>query len=67
VLHHVRAVFPDLPEVFDKNDLCRAIGYKPGRSTLLRVLDSLQKEQKVAVNLQSLGGRQTLYRKVRET
>ncbi|HEV2852030.1 MAG TPA: hypothetical protein VHC97_04425 [Thermoanaerobaculia bacterium] len=65
VLYDVKAVFQDLPEVFDKSDLCQAIGYKPSRSTLLRVLDVLEKEeQKVALDFQSQGGRPTLYRKV---
>jgi hypothetical protein len=67
VLSDVKAVFSDLPEIFDKNDLCQAIGYKPSRGTLLRVLDALQKEEKkVAVAYQSDGGRQTQYRKVTE-
>jgi hypothetical protein len=67
VLHDVKAVFLDLPEVFDKSDLCQAIGYKPSRSTLLRVLGILEKEGKVAVNFSSQGGRQTQYRKILET
>ena len=64
VLSDAKAVFADLPEVFDKKDLCQAIGYKPSRGTLLRVLQELQKEKKVAVAFQSGGGRQTQYRKV---
>jgi hypothetical protein len=64
VLHDVTAVFHDLPEVFDKSDLYQAIGYRPSRSTLLRVLEILEKEEKkVALELRSGGGRPTLYRK----
>lgn len=67
VLHDVKAAFPDLPEVFDKSDLWQAIGYKPNRSTLKRVLEILEKEEKVTVDFQSQGGRQTQYRKVMGT
>lgn len=67
VLDDVAAVFQDLPEVFDKNDLCQAIGYKPNRSTLLRVLNILEKEGRVAKDFQSQGGRQNQYRKAMET
>jgi len=64
VLYDVKAVFHDLPEVFDKSDLCQAIGYRPSRSTLLRVLEILEKEEKkVALEFQSEGGRPNLYRK----
>lgn len=67
VLDDVKAVFPNLPELFDKTDLWQAIGYKPSRSTLHRVLDVLKTEGKLAVDFQSQGGRTTLYRKVPKT
>lgn len=67
VLYDVQAVFQDLPEVFDKTDLWQAIGYKPSRSTLHRVLDVLKTEGRLAVDFQSQGGRTTLYRKTLET
>lgn len=64
VLSDVQAVLPNLPEIFDKRDLCQAIGYKPSRGTLLRVLETLKQEKKVAVAFQSDGGKQTQYRRL---
>ncbi len=34
-------VYWSLPEVFDRNDVCRALGYDPPRNSLFRVLNEL--------------------------
>jgi hypothetical protein len=34
-------VLPRLPEVFDKNDVIRLLGWNPSRATLFRALESL--------------------------
>ncbi len=53
-----------LPAVFDKRDLCRALGYEPSRASLYRALSTLQEEQVIAIETFSDGGNRTRYRKV---
>ncbi len=55
---------PMLPEVFTKADLVRALGYQPTRGTLLRIVDKLIQEGRIAVLKASDGGKPTTYRKV---
>lgn len=35
------AILPSLPELFDRDDVCRALGYEPKRSVLFRVYERL--------------------------
>lgn len=53
-----------LDEVFDKDDLCRAMGFAPPRATLFSALDRLVSEGIIAVHVRGGGKRPTLYRKL---
>ena len=64
VFNDLCAAFPDLPEVFDRNDVIRLLGYVPARATLARALASLNDEGMIAVETQSLGGSVNRYRKL---
>ncbi len=61
------AVFSELPEVFDKADVVRLVGYKPTHSTFFRALSRLQDEGSVAIEEYSEGGIHTMYRKLTNT
>lgn len=57
------AALPGLPEVFDKNDVIRALGWAPDRAALFRALDHLVHQQRIAVERFGAGRVMTLYRK----
>jgi hypothetical protein len=63
-LNDLRDVFSQLPEVFDKEDVVRLVGYKPTHSTFHRALTRLQDEGSVAIEDYSEGGVHTTYRKL---
>ena len=44
VFQKVMEILPELPEPFDRNDVCQAIGYEPDRATLFRVFERLTTE-----------------------
>jgi len=64
VVTDLEAALPRLPEVFDRHDIIRALGYVPARTTLLRALGMLTKEGVIAVEDPSPGGITTVYRKL---
>ena len=64
VVNDLDAALPELPEVFDRRDIIRALGYVPARTTLLRALGMLKKEGAIDVEDSSLGGTTTRYRKL---
>jgi hypothetical protein len=59
----LREALPRLPEEFTRGDVCEALGYKPDRGTLYRILRELVQEG--SLRLQSLGSgrRPSIYRK----
>lgn len=59
----VLAALSSLPEVFDRNQVCDALGYQPDRSSLFRVLQQLTFED--VLSLAKFGGGRvtTKYRK----
>jgi len=57
-------IFPQLPEVFDKWDAVRALGYEPPRATLYRMLSQLVREGRIAMARHSDGHSPTRYRKL---
>jgi hypothetical protein len=59
----VLAALDSLPEVFDKFDLGRALGFEPRRSTLHRALKSLVKEGVLQVERHGTARVPTAYRK----
>jgi hypothetical protein len=44
----LRDALPRLPEVFDKRDVVRALGYKPPYTTLVRALELLKESGEIA-------------------
>lgn len=60
----VEAVLPSLPELFDKGDVIRALGWEPHRATLQRALDNLRISEKIVIETRGEGRRPTRYRKV---
>lgn len=57
-------VLPGLPEIFDRRDVIRALGYEPPRTTLYHALAQLQKEGAIAIETLSGGGARVRYRKL---
>jgi len=64
VLDDLGEALTDLPEVFDKNDVARALGYEPSRATLLRALRQLKADGEIIQESYSMGGVTTRYRKL---
>jgi hypothetical protein len=63
-VHDILSIFPQLPEVFDKADVVRILGYVPHRATLNRAWDHLLREGKIVMAHHSQGRRPTVYRKL---
>jgi hypothetical protein len=59
----VTAALPRLPERFDRNDICKAIGYEPDRVALYRILNELVREGQLQVLARGLGKKGTKYRR----
>ena len=55
LLEDIQTALTQLPEVFDRNDLLRALGYEPERSSLHRALASLVKEGVLVINSYGAG------------
>jgi hypothetical protein len=60
----IEAIFDSLPEVFDRPELARALGYRPVRTTFYRAIDALMAEGRIQVESYSAGRHRTRYRKV---
>ena len=54
---------PGLPDVFDKNDVIRALGWAPDRAFLFRALDDLIHQRRIVVERFGAGRVATTYRK----
>jgi hypothetical protein len=63
-LEDILKAFPNLPEVFDKSDAVRLIGYEPSRPALHRVWSRLQQQKKIVIETYSDGRRPQRFRKV---
>ena len=59
----IEGVFDSLPEVFDRPELVRALGYQPVRTTFYRAIDALVAEGRIMVESRSAGRHRTRYRK----
>ena len=64
VIEAVEGALGRLEEVFDRNDLIRALGFEPNRATLHRVLEQLKTEGVLAIETFGSGKQPTLYRKL---
>lgn len=53
-----------VPEVFDRNHLCQALGYEPDRGSLYRTLQALVDEGRLAIQRHGSGKTPTQYRKI---
>ncbi|HJX26880.1 MAG TPA: hypothetical protein VJ885_03130 [Thermoanaerobaculia bacterium] len=56
-------VLPELPELFDKNDVLQALGWTPDRAALFRALAELVHQRRIAVERFGVGRVATVYRK----
>ena len=63
LLEDVRTTLTQLPEVFDRNDLVRVLGYEPERSSLHRVLDRLVNQGVLVLDSYGAGKIPAKYRK----
>ena len=64
VVNDLDEALPGLPEVFDRRDVIRALGYEPPRTTLYHALDYLRQEGIIAIESYSVGGAKVRYRKL---
>jgi hypothetical protein len=55
---------PELPEIFERRDVIRALGYEPPRTTLYHALEQLRREGAIAIESYSGGGARVRYRKL---
>ena len=60
----IEEVFDSLPEVFDRPELVRTLGYQPVRTTFYRAIETLVAEGRITIESQSAGRHRTRYRKV---
>jgi len=59
----VRTALGQLPETFNRNDVCAALGYNPDRGSLYRVLQELQAEGSLTMKRRGDGNVPTIYKK----
>jgi hypothetical protein len=59
----VRSALAQVPESFNRNDVCAALGYNPDRSSLYRVLQDLQAEGTLVMKSRGDGNVPTVYKK----
>jgi len=60
----IYAALPSLPEVFDKKDIVRALGYEPSRPTLHRAFDHLLRDRRIALVQGGKANRPSIYRRL---
>jgi hypothetical protein len=63
LIEDLERVLPGLPETFDRNDVCRAIGYEPDRGTLFRILQDLVVDGVLVLQQRGSGKHPSVYRK----
>ena len=59
----VRTALAQVPETFNRNDICAALGYNPDRSSLYRVLQDLEAEGTLVMKSRGDGNVPTIYKK----
>jgi hypothetical protein len=60
----IQDVLPQLPEIFTRHDLEKALGFAPRRSTVVTILEEMCAAKELVIAELSLGRRLTRYRKV---
>jgi hypothetical protein len=63
LVDEVEAALRNVPEKFDRSDVCQALGYEPDRASLYRALDGLRKDGRISVLKNGSGRVPTLYAK----
>jgi hypothetical protein len=63
LVNDVEAALASVPEIFDRNDVLRALGYEPDRGSLYRALQELAREGIIAIESLGSGRVTTKYRK----
>ncbi|HEV7503442.1 MAG TPA: hypothetical protein VGS07_00850 [Thermoanaerobaculia bacterium] len=63
LLYDVQTALPKVPEVFDRGDICRAIGYEPDRGSLYRTFQNLIEEGAIAIEQRGTGRQPSRYKK----
>jgi hypothetical protein len=56
-------VLPQLPEIFDRHELEKALGFKPRKSTLARILSDMSYGKELEIVEPSHGRHPARYRK----
>jgi hypothetical protein len=64
LLADILEAFPRLPDVFDKSDIVRLLGYEPTRPSLHRVWSHLRRNGQIVIARFSDGRRPQVFRKV---
>ncbi|MEA2560116.1 MAG: hypothetical protein QOH06_1620 [Acidobacteriota bacterium] len=64
VINDLEEALPQLPQIFDRQDIVRALGYKPAPTTLFSALNRLRQEGAIAPENYSEGGTKVRYRKL---
>jgi len=62
----IDAIFDDLPQVFNRNDIVKALGYEPERSSLHRLITSLQTGGVIVLKAHPAGRIPAKYEKAEE-
>jgi hypothetical protein len=60
----IKEALPRVPEVFDRNHVCQALGYTPDRGSLYRTLQELASDGVIAVQGLGSGKTPTRYKRV---
>jgi hypothetical protein len=63
LFNDVQRALDEAPEVFDRNDICRILGYEPNRGSLYRTFQELIQEGACAIEERGTGKVPTRYRK----
>jgi hypothetical protein len=64
LFNDVQDALDEAPEVFDRNDICRILGYEPNRGSLYRTLQELIEDGACALEERGTGKVPTRYRKI---
>ena len=65
VFQDLEEALPRLPDVFDRQDIDRVLGYESARTTLFRAVQRLRDQGAIAIEAASSGGALVRYRKLK--
>jgi hypothetical protein len=64
VLNELETLLPSLPEVFDRRDVVRALGYEPSRASLHRAFSKLLEDRLIVLEAAAHSSKPSVYRKL---